>query len=464
MVELRRGLAKPFTSAYHQQMLHERLAVLPSGDNFPNATMQLAVGSTVLLPEYAHYRQLARIMPYYGNLLFTEGRRREAEAFLDDWQRLPVQILKGEDNLIGMLVAAACARITGEGAAIVYDRNGEPVRAREIRAQLARFMEPRERWKNDESLDIQQRDAGFFGIIFPSRCKPFIHAGELIPPHRLEYTLLEQAALSLLVLLLLVLLVIKVVTWPVWWLALRKVDTAPLLLLPSAKGTLRILLLGFVLPLAAYALYTRLPALAGRDQSFIASWPRAGTEILLLGIVLFVLPTILLIREIRQRCQHTGIPVPTPLENWKARLTAFGQGAAILVFILGLGYLISAGRDWWIYSSNLTIATLVLGGLLLLILVILSLGGGMTKVWGSFRHNGVYYGSVARTLVPLYAVLVILLSGVVYPCLAKEEAYWVQRDTLIFWRKTEGTLLTPLEGRVAAELKRQMLQAAEEAK
>ncbi|MHB9026876.1 MAG: permease prefix domain 1-containing protein [Armatimonadota bacterium] len=460
MAEVRRGLEKPFTSAYHRQMLHERLAVLPSDDCFRDATMQLLVSASVLLPEYSHYRQIAREMPYYGQLLLAEGRRKEAEIFLDGWQRLPVQILNGEDSLIGVLVAVSCAKITGEGAAEVYERFGEPERARKIRIQLARFLKPHERW--DRWDEIHSKDAGLFEVVFPPRNKPFIHAGELTPLHRLEYTLLEEAVVSLLVVFLMILLIAQVVTGLSWKLALRGEDTSPLLLLPSVKSSLRILLVGFLCPLIVYLLYSRLPVLAGRDQSLVAQWPRVGMEVLLLVLVLFVLPTSMLVREIRQKCFQVGILVPATWGFWSARMVAVNKWLGLLAFFLCLGYLLLERSDWWNNPSNLALYGLALVSVLIILGIGYVLEKGSPKIMAPARHCGVYFGSVARTLVPLYAVMVILLSGLVYPCLVQEEAYWIRRDTLVFWQEGEGSVsITPLEARVVAELKRQMLQAAE---
>jgi hypothetical protein len=89
---------------------------------------------------------------------------------------------------------------------------------------------------------------------------------------------------------------------------------------------------------------------------------------------------------------------------------------------------------------------------------------------GALRYTGVqrktyglYYGTLARSLAPVYAFSIIFLSLTAQPWLMCNEAKWLRNDPLIFGhiadRGTETVGFTSIEARAASEYSRLLLKA-----
>jgi hypothetical protein len=233
---------------------------------------------------------------------------------------------------------------------------------------------------------------------------------------------------------------------------LRGSSSVPLLLLPPARVMLRALVLGIALPMVIYWVYSRLPVIGGREYGWLYMFQRFAMELLLLGGIVLWLPGHMIRRYIRQRCDELVIAIPDKMNgvtnNRRVRMAT----------IFGLGVLILVSYTPFYISPFISVIEIMLGMSLLVIAWYFTV-----NMWQNF---GLYYGTLARSIAPLYALAVIFLSLTVQPWLLNQEAKWLRQDTLCigFMAKTqENTAIssTP-EAKSAQRLHQLILQALEE--
>ena len=67
-----------------------------------------------------------------------------------------------------------------------------------------------------------------------------------------------------------------------------------------------------------------------------------------------------------------------------------------------------------------------------------------------------YRGTRARSLVPMYALTLLLIAGIAQPYLARQERQAYQQDRVFFVHP--GETVPPLEAQIVNDLKRAMLR------
>ena len=68
------------------------------------------------------------------------------------------------------------------------------------------------------------------------------------------------------------------------------------------------------------------------------------------------------------------------------------------------------------------------------------------------RAYGLYYGTLARTLMPVYACAILFVGVVCMPYLQQRESVLLRQDTLLFIGSHGGGI----EGRLTQRLKREL--------
>lgn len=242
-----------------------------------------------------------------------------------------------------------------------------------------------------------------------------------------------------------------------------------MLLLPSWQESARIIGVGVLLPLVVYYLYTRSP-LGGREYGmFYMRW-RFLTEMGLVTLLLAWLPGMLARRYVRRRCRQLGVPVDAEKQTmW--RIVRYLLGALLFVAV-NIGMLLLGAvltemiydriYEWAVHLFVTYVCTLVLGDLLFLRWLIPRARQRQREAGPRvLPANALYRGTVARSLVPVYAFAIVLLAMTVQPYLLHQEAKWLRADRIFFPREDSG-LFMPIETRVVRQLQAEMLQAAEE--
>jgi hypothetical protein len=235
------------------------------------------------------------------------------------------------------------------------------------------------------------------GMLLPALGDQGITDADLEPGRRSDFVMLEQSAVATLIVVFVFLMLVAGLLALRWWRS-DAVGSAPFLMLPDWRSGTRIIAVSVVLPAAIFILYTRFSGLAGRENAVTSNVPRYVAELLAFGLFILIASTRMSLRHVRSRCRVLGVPVP---------------------------------------EKRRTLAWLA--------------------VWRS--DYGLYLGTAARSLIPVFAVAVLLLGGVVQPWLAREETRWLRADPLL----SQGSNIagfTSVETRVVNRLKAGMLEGA----
>jgi len=233
------------------------------------------------------------------------------------------------------------------------------------------------------------------------------------------------------------------------WRTAREASSPPILLLPSWRTAARILGLGVLLPLLTFYVYTRLSGLAGRECSVYHLWPRFLLELVLLTVTILAATISAARRAIRERCGSLGVPVP--------ERTGRDYRAVLWIALGALWATCLALRGEYTATPAAIGATLVIA---------FAIGYGIALFvrlrFGPERH-ALYYGTLARSLVPVFAAAAILVAAVAHPYLARSEAGLVRVDP--FMAVEPGTL-SEIEAdvfrRLKAEIKAAILEVDSE--
>ncbi|MHB9134715.1 MAG: permease prefix domain 1-containing protein [Armatimonadota bacterium] len=457
VAEYRKGVAKPYLNDYKITMLQKKLGMLPTPRLTEDYMQRMVIAASELFPALTGYRTLARKIPGCARLLITKGQREEAEALLSSWHIYPMQIIHNSDTLIHVQVGMACTVVIGKESADIFDSLGRATQARQIREKVVQIDAAVKKQKIDPAMDTAKANLNKHNSVIASIMLPVFGgysppppptSEELAPSRYHEQTLLEEVALTAVLLLLVFAMVASVTTSAYWFFNLRAAKAAPLLLLPRWQETLRVVALGILLPLAVYYLYSRSPW-GGREYGFGYMWPRVSAEFLVIMLVLLYLPAAMAGRLIRRRCETLGVPTPSARTNRRQKIALYSLGVLLVLLCVGT-----------------TMAFDVLGFfddpllLLLCIIVPLLYTAGFWYVAKSILRSrksyALFYGTVARSLAPVYALSIILLATLVYPYLIRQEERWLREDHLIF---SSSTGFGTVEERAVKRLKAKVEEA-----
>jgi len=398
--EIRVGLNKPYLKDHKDDVVNYKMTELPAPADCAAYYEQTMPVYAELYPQYAAYRQIARAIPVYAELLIQEGRTDEALALLRQWKRLPLQMMQDSHGLIGVLVANAMAKILGKQTAAIYEYMGKDALAAQTRQELAAMTAPVNRYASGKAItgneilagtNIFAGSAGWIQSRLGNRSIVDASNRAVLTPQRvMGYKMMEEFALALLLVVLALLIIGLAIAQCMLFFRLRSAKSAPILLLPGWRQVARILLLGVLLPLAVYAVYSLLP-IAGRGVGVQHHLARFTVEMLVLCGLLVSLPWLLTVRFIRRRCGQLGVPV-------------------------------LAGR----------------------------------RQQRDPRYR-LYFGTVARSLIPIYALALLAVVLVCRPALHYQEREAYRQDRLFFVHR--GEIRPRLEAKIADRLRSEVLQA-----
>jgi hypothetical protein len=461
MREFLSGTQKPHLRTYAREMLRERLALLPPPTRIEDQFLRIDLAYSTPLPHLGMYRVLARAIPPYARILIQEGRRDEAGQVLDAWYPFARHMADDADSLIRLLVVHAIIGVVDEKVPAVYEDLGRPEDAERTRRWAARLREPvleyvetarGERPREASALGreleasesaLERSASTLAGLLLP--ILPVSEA-DLAPGRHLEHALLEQVALAAVLALMLLMMLGALVT-TIRWRWARGASSAPLLLLPSWQETVRILGFGVLLPLLVFYIYTRWSGLAGREYSLSYLVARFVLELCLLAATISFVTISKATRYIRERCLPLGVPVPggSGRHRWLAHWIVLGLLWAVCLALREHGT-----AEW---------AGVIIGGpgslFLLLCAVIV-----MMRRLGASREHGLFRGTAARSLVPVFAAAAILIGILGHVYLTRQEAALVRRDTII--APDDEFLATAAEADLVRRLKGGLMQAFEE--
>jgi hypothetical protein len=273
---------------------------------------------------------------------------------------------------------------------------------------------------------------------------------ELAPSRQLEYVAAEGLGLGVLSVGLMVMM-LTLAFMALYYRWIRGGGKAALLLLPSGGELLRILGFGVFVPILAYYVISRwLPwcvsklSLPSGALQFMAQYMTVLCSILV-GM------TMLADNCVRRRCRELLLPVAPPTRN----LYLVGWitvGVFLTLSLLPQVWLDPADRHTHILCVGVAVG-----------LILLVLAGLVHYVFCDVRYGrkfAAYYGSLARTLIPVVALTLIIVNISSRPYLRMAERQLLAKDTIMRVDLAGGGF-TVIESRVTQRLKGEIQKAVE---
>ena len=416
------GIAKPRCTFYQNEMLRREYALFPKPQYIEDHLAQMNYFSD--MPQFASYRNLARELSGCMEVLVDEGRYDEARVLADSWPKFCSQIAYDNDSLIGMVIASSISLIMGKSAIGVYERLGLPAEVERNRKMLERPQAilskyspggDKEQLRKEEIKNLKKYGGVIsYNLTYPLTLAHLVPTKEdLAPSRQLEYTVVTEILLSIFVVILLFIVFCEALRAWFFRIVLRRTSSPmPIMILPSVKTLSRIVGYGMVMPIALYVLYLQLP-LSGREYNIGNNWQKIAVEYALLAITLLLVPTVLAWREIAKRCAALAIPVPTR----KERSQQFWYGLILIITTIAI-----CGFGIYLWR---VVETLISGAIVTFLM----------SCWLYLRGDrkySLYHGTVARSLTPVYALIIIILAGLVQPVLMYQETDALKRDKFFY--------------------------------
>jgi hypothetical protein len=179
--------------------------------------------------------------------------------------------------------------------------------------------------------------------------------------------------------------------------------------------------------MGVYITYSSLPILSGRGTSLAGGmYGRFLWEMGTLELIMLLVPIQIIRGYIRGRCAELGIEIPQVRNEI---ITGIGILAVVLASIVLVMSLLCVGDPSRLaYMGDLFMLVSLIGIPITLAIV----GYGIFCLWKKHGRYDLYYGTMACTIAPMYAITIILLSFTVQPYLMYNEATLLAKDTIVF--------------------------------
>jgi hypothetical protein len=461
MAHLKTGLAKPEFRRYSREMSAERLAIMGEPTSLLQELGEIAMLSGILLPDLSHLRNLERTSLFYGELLANEGKRKEADIFFNAYRSLLPQINGDAFTLIDVLVVGAIAGIAEERLPEIYVKLGDSAAAENARVETAALAAPIKQWKEkkkktDKTPEGQafernlKRHGGILaGMLLPA-VGEYPTPVELAPSRNLEYVAAEGLVLIVFSLGLLVVMLFYAIM-AIYYRWMRGGGAVSLLLLPSGWEILRILGFCVLMPILLYYVITRWLPWTERDLSLSYGGLQFIMQYMTVSSAIIMGTTMLSDNFVRRRCRELLLPVAPYTRNF------YIIGWATVGVFLVLSLLPQS----WLDSDHSHIKILCVIAVVVLFLLIMA-----TLIYSVIcdirygRKCAAYYGSLARTLIPVTAMALIIINVSSRPYLRMAERQLLAKDTILRVDSTGGGF-TAVESRVTQRLKAEIQKAVE---
>ena len=420
IVELRKATSKPYYRRYHDELNEERLGFFPETRRIEHRLVKLAFLAGLRLPELGLVRDLFKAIPQFVES--NELSESEASQLLDTWQDFLKQSIPDAYCLIDVLVLNAVATLSGQKVAEVYESMGQLESADNTREYAGKLSQPITQWKDNRANMPFGDDSIKLGILasmlLPSIGEP-ITREMLAPSTQVErVAFLEQMIAHSMLVVLVLLIIFAFILRSICQLAAN--GRSPNLFIPTLKEFFRVFGLGVLLPVAFYYVYTRHSGISSYENSLRDY--RIFLEVGLFVVTCFAMSTWLGMDFIRQRCEKSGISAPQSVRPlWKGLFF----GALSVSWIL------------CILARPLFGHIKLMDDILLGLMVSLALKFAVTCIIVFFKgvisrkELGAYYGSLARSLMPIWACVILFIGGLGIPWLHQQETALLKKDTLM---------------------------------
>lgn len=460
MALFKAGLAKPEFRRYTRELAAERMGIMGEPTSLLQQISEIAMLAGILLPDLSHLRNLERATIFYGELLAKEGRRADADIFLNAHRRFVPQLNRDSFTLIDVLVVGAIAAIAADRVPTIYETLGDTATAARVRAETAVLNAPVKEWREKMKAardtpagkawekDLKRHRGVLAGMLLPALGE-YPTPAELAPSRNLEYVVAEGMALLLLSGGLTVMM-LAYAFMAVYYRWTRGGGSSALILLPDAGDVLRIIGFGVLLPLLLYYVITRWLPWGGRNLSVVYGFPHFLAQYLAVFNAIVMGTTALADNCVRRRCRELLLPVAPPTRAF----WFVGWGTVGVLALLGLL------PDTWLDPERFYVKPLcAVTAAILVLLVVANLVYSVVCDVRFGKSCAAYYGSLARTLIPVIALTLILVSVCSRPYLRMEERRLLQNDSVMGVDRNGG--FTAVESRLTQRLKSEIQKAAD---
>jgi len=471
IVELNKAEQKPYYRRYLSEFLKERLDLFPETRRLEDRIGKMVYLANIPLGQLGLIRDLFKALPFYVES--NELPEADVSKLLDAWQVFLEKAIPDAWSLIDVLVLSAIANMAGgevddsmaEGkrdesvafgkVADVYEAMGKPEDANSTRLLAKKLGQPKKNWdavRESKRVKEMERDLIFWKgsilarMLLPNLGEP-ITEEMLRPGRQADRIVIEQFHISYILCIFVVAIIGALILFMVCQSA-SKGRTASLFLLPPWRVVLRTLGLAILLPMFLYFAFTRWSGLSSFENG-IEDWRLLFLELGLLGVSFLAASTLLSASYIRKRCHALNIAMPEPANSLLVRLCWGGMGILCLCCALSKKLFGHQGAlETVLYLFGLGMG-LIIGGV-----------GIVVFIKGCMSRNtyGLYYGTLARSLMPVYACAVILIGVIGLPWLQKEESTLLKKDPLFDsspygFSVPEGNLTLRLQSELADAMK-----------
>lgn len=438
VAEFRMALHKPTLTYFHTAMCEKRLALLPRAKQAYDYCQRIGIFYNEQLLETRSQRKIANKISAYARILAAQGRKDDAMQLCELWKPYTILIAHGEYR---MRRVEQYAYSMATNAANLYDDLGMHREAEKAR-RAAQSILPRP--QKPQRIDADPFEAEDFykqygpyisAFIAPSDGGSYCTAAELAPMRYHERAVLELLTVSLILMLLAVVLICSFGKTVIVKLVTRRAANTTAFLLPSRREALRIIGFGIFLPLIVYYLYSRMPIIGGWQHGLLYPYMplRRMIELGIVGVAVLTVPPILTWRLFHQKLAVLSIPIPTTRQRIEHKLfSLLVWGLWLAAIYGGIWFIGNAIENSYLVFLNLSLLALI--GLVALIKLTCKLIA-ITKPYRS------YYGTLTRSITPIYAMVILLLSVVVMPYLLYSEIKWLARDRILLVHDSPVPLL-----------------------
>ena len=446
VAEFLKGTKKKYCKSYCWDMLGKRLDIMGKPKTLKENLDQLMLAASVLLPQLNAYRRNAVCAWRYAKSLQENGKNQEALAIIKPWKIYVRQTNTDCVSLIDVLVSMAIIEQAKKKIPAIYRKAGKDSLAESSEKLLNKLAKVRAQWKAGiaKSKQINKEVLAKSGVItkelLPALGNISIQQKDLIVTNKIEYNTLEKAKASLLTIIMLAGLILASLSAVFWRIRAKQ---KAILLSPSLKTVGKIFLIGFVAPVCLYLLII---IAGGHEYNISRNMFGVICQNL---IVISIIPLIMFLsikRYVKRRCCELDVATP------QAKLSKTLCAIAIIFYSLLTGFSIFQVHKVKTNYSILSVLVLTIIGVFIILLVI-----ALVKfVFSSFasKKYALYYGTLAKTTVPILALAIIFINIIIVPFLNFRECNLLEQEKIIFG---DFKHMTPIEGKITSKLKDKLM-------
>ena len=427
------------------------LDVIPLKDSHPLIAEQYGTNLLMMFSDMdstysARQRELARELASVGPQLATMGNKTEAQQLMASL--LPYasrKIRDHEGRIIDVLVAKTVLKYNQKTAIAIATSLGLSDQRRKYEQTLHNID-----LLNPQIKAIYKRPISNGGWLLRQLSETMgstapIPAAQLAAARMVEYTLMDEAVVMMLLITWQVLMVVGLVRTGIWRIICRRtaMSVPELVWQPELR---QLIIWWLLVPLAVYTLLTQAAWIPWRSSNISMATGIEKTAVMALSLIV---PWVVWRFRFKKMCIDKSIPVPGKgvevLWNW---LPVIGL-VPLPVIASVWNKMLEETPDMPVGSTTMVLAVVFL--LLWLASVI--------SVFVLKQKFSAYYATAARTMQPLFVWSILAVSLTLMPVLLVREVVWLQRDNLSIGSGKRVQLSMPIEAQSARWLEGKLLKA-----